>query len=57
MPRRVREKSISGIYNVMLRGINKQIIFEGNGDYEKFLQIIKVYRDEWDMKSMLLPYV
>jgi len=46
VPRRAREKSSTGIYHVMLRGINKQIIFEDNEDYEKFLQIIKGYRDE-----------
>jgi len=46
VPRRAREKSSTGIYHVMLRGINKQIIFEDNEDYEKFLQIIKGYREE-----------
>ncbi|MGV8147064.1 MAG: hypothetical protein ACLKAK_11490 [Alkaliphilus sp.] len=46
MPRRAREKNSSGIYHVMLRGINKQIIFEDNEDYEKSIQIIKGYRDE-----------
>lgn len=28
MPRRIREKSKTGIYHVMLRGINRQDIFE-----------------------------
>ncbi len=28
MPRKAREKSESGIYHVMLRGINQQQIFE-----------------------------
>lgn len=44
MPRKSREKSNTGIYHVMLRGINKQIIFEDSEDYEKFIQIIKEYK-------------
>ena len=43
MPRKAREKSSTGIYHVMLRGINGQIIFEDNEDYEKLLQTIKEY--------------
>jgi REP element-mobilizing transposase RayT len=45
MPRRAREKSSTGIYHVMLRGINKQIIFEDNEDYEKFIEVIKEYKE------------
>ena len=33
MPRAAREKSDTGIYHVMLRGINRQIIFEDDEDY------------------------
>ena len=40
MPRAAREKSSSGIYHVMLRGINKQTIFEDDEDNERFLQTI-----------------
>lgn len=40
MPRAARKKSESGIYHVMLRGINQQQIFEDEEDYEKYLQII-----------------
>jgi len=48
MPRRAREKSSTGIYHVILRGINGQIIFEDNKDnkdYEKSIQLITVYKD------------
>lgn len=45
MPRQARKKSITGIYHVMLRGINQQQIFEDNEDYEKFLQVIKDCKD------------
>ena len=41
MPRQARKKSESGIYHIMLRGINQQQIFEGQEDYEKFLEILK----------------
>ena len=41
MPRAAREKSESGIYHVMLRGVNKQQIFEETEDYKKFIQILK----------------
>ncbi len=41
MPRAAREKSESGIYHVMLRGVNKQQIFEEKEDYEKFIQILE----------------
>ena len=40
MPRQARRKSESGIYHIMLRGINKQQIFEDSEDCEKFLQIL-----------------
>ena len=40
MPRTERKKSITGIYHVMLRGINKQQIFEDDEDNGKFLQTI-----------------
>ncbi len=41
MPRHARQKSESGIYHVMLRGINQQQIFEDTEDYDKFLQVLK----------------
>nr|WP_093315079.1 transposase [Tindallia californiensis] len=46
MPRKERKKSRTGIYHVMLRGINGQIIFEDREDSIKLLETIKSYRDE-----------
>ena len=46
MPRKARTKSATGVYHVMLRGINRQRIFEEGGDYRKFIQGLKRYRDE-----------
>src|SRR5690554_3854054 len=45
MPRRAREKSSTGVYHVMLRGINKQKIFHDQEDYEKFIEIVKNYKE------------
>ena len=33
MARQIRKKSGTGIYHVMLRGINRQDIFEDKGDH------------------------
>ena len=41
MPRQARKKSKTGIYHIMLRGINGQQIFEDSEDYNKFLRILE----------------
>lgn len=41
MSRKAREQSANGVYHVMLRGINRQVIFEDEEDYEKFLQVLQ----------------
>ena len=41
MSRTARIKSETGIYHVMLRGNNKQIVFFNSGDYCKFLKILR----------------
>jgi putative transposase len=45
MPREARKKSSSGIYHIMLRGINRQIIFEDEEDKTRFLETLKKYKD------------
>jgi len=40
MPRSERKKSKTGVYHVVLRGINQQSIFDDDEDCEKMLQII-----------------
>ena len=40
MPRVGREQSGTGIYHVMLRGINRQDIFEEPEDYWTFIKIL-----------------
>src|SRR4051794_27581876 len=44
MPRKARKKSNTGIYHIMLRGINKQSIFEDDEDRLKFLETLKKYK-------------
>ena len=41
MPRQSREKSDTGIYHVMLRGINRQDIFEDEEDYRKMILFLR----------------
>jgi putative transposase len=41
MVRVARGKSNSGIYHIMIRGINKQLILEDDEDNQKFLEVLK----------------
>ena len=45
MPRQARKKSKTGIYHIMLRGVNQQQIFEDQEDCDKFLQVLKECRE------------
>ncbi|MDF2548759.1 MAG: transposase IS200-family protein [Anaerosolibacter sp.] len=44
MPRQAREKSSSKIYHLMLRGINRQNIFEDDEDRLRFIERIAYYK-------------
>lgn len=46
MPRQSRTKSESGIYHIMIRGINRQTVFEDDEDCEKFLQTLRSYKEK-----------
>ena len=46
MPRTARKKSNSGIYHIMLRGINRQTIFEDDEDRIKFVDTIRHYKQK-----------
>lgn len=41
MTRKYRTSSTTGVYHVMIRGNNKQDIFESNEDYLRFLTILQ----------------
>ena len=46
MPRLARKKSTTGIYHVMLRGIDKRDIFLDNEDKLKFLNNLKSAKEQ-----------
>ncbi len=50
MPRRARKKSKTGIYHVMVRGINRQKIFKDNGDYAHFIETIRKTKEKSEFK-------
>ena len=50
MPRKERLKSKTGYYHVMIRGIDKQIIFEDEFDKNKFLLCIKNAVNNYEVK-------
>lgn len=41
MPRTARKASLSNIYHVMMRGVNRQAIFENDGDRFHFMSVLK----------------
>lgn len=45
MPRYARRKCDTGIFHIMLRGINKQTIFEDDEDKERFLDTIERFKE------------
>lgn len=45
MPRKPRRKSISGIYHIMIRGINRQTIFEDDEDRERLLETLDRFKE------------
>lgn len=45
MPRGARKHAENGIYHLMLRGINRQRIFEDENDSERFLEVLASYKE------------
>ena len=50
MPRQARKKSETGIYHIMLRGINRQRIFEEKEDKDRFIQVISENKTKSEFK-------
>lgn len=50
MPRQARKKSNSGIYHIMLRGINRQRIFEDEEDCLRFLETLQKYKSQCEFE-------
>lgn len=55
MPRSARKKSKTGIYHVMLRGINRQDIFEDEEDYLKMRSCLEGLVERRDEKGRRQP--
>ena len=55
MARQIRKKSGTGVYHVMLRGINRQDIFEDDGDYLQMTSILRAQSERYDEKGIRLP--
>lgn len=52
MPRQARVRSITGIYHIMLRGIDKRDIFLENEDKLKFLECIERAKAKGNFKVL-----
>ena len=50
MPRKARKKSRNGVYHIILRGINKQIIFEDDDDKSRFLETLGRFKKRCNIK-------
>ena len=56
MSRKARKKSSLCINHVILRGVNQQIIFEDEYDYQQFIDILRYYKDEEKCSFRLYAY-
>lgn len=54
MPRSARRISQSGIYHIILRGINRQAIFEDDEDMQRLLETIVSIKKYVNMKYTLI---
>ena len=54
MPRQERTKSGTGIYHVMLRGINRQDIFEDDEDYLQMTACLQGLAERYDENGVAL---
>ena len=54
MPRQVRKRSGTGVYHVMLRGINRQDIFEDESDYQQMIACLRSLTERYDENGHLL---
>ena len=52
MARHARIESATGVYHVMLRGINRQNIFEESEDYERFKKCLYYAKEKCGIKLL-----
>ena len=55
MPRKARKESGTGVYHVMLRGINRQDSFEDAEDYMRMLRCMQQMLEQYDDQGNRLP--
>lgn len=55
MPRKSRIQSGTGVYHVMMRGINRQRIFEDTEDHYTFLQRLSNAQEQYSPEGERLP--
>ena len=55
MPRTARQIATSGIYHIMLRGINRQDIFTDDTDRQRFLQLLEQLLQDYTPIGERLP--
>lgn len=46
MPRTARQKSKTNIYHVVIKGIDRHLLFEETADYKKYLELLTRYKEE-----------
>ena len=51
MPRQARTIKATNIYHAILRGVNKQQVFEGDEDYMRFLNVLRGQTTESDLSA------
>ena len=52
MPRAPRHTTSTGIYHVMMRGINHQVIFEDTEDYQYFMECMERFGISYDDEGL-----
>ena len=58
MPRQARKLSGTGVYHVMLRGINRQDIFEDDEDYRQMTGCLRSLTERYDeMITRTVPMI
>lgn len=46
MPRKKRQKSSTNMYHVVIKGADRQLLFEERKDYQKYLNLLEYYKEE-----------
>lgn len=50
MPRHARKLSSTQIYHVVIKGADRQLLFEEKKDYQKYLEILELYKEKCEFE-------